>query len=173
MAISKILGCFCFSEFLLFKVLGKKYYVFIFFKKSRFFCDLCDFKTTRKDMLRGHQLSGKHQQDLLVCRYCGFKSKLQNDLDTHVKSHKYPCNNCSYNGTRKSHLKRHIEGQHLGIKYKCKFCEYSGKTSGYLKIHNQAMHGNVSYSCDNCSFNSKHPSAFKRHMLMMHSNMQG
>ena len=140
--------------------------------EARFFCDLCDFKTTRKEMLKAHKLSGKHQQNVLFCEKCDFKSQLQSDLDTHVNSHKYPCNECSYNGTRKSHLKRHIEGQHLGIKYKCNYCEYSGKTLAYLKVHEQSMHGNISYSCENCSFNSKHPSAFRRHMLMIHSSMK-
>ena len=139
--------------------------------EAKFKCELCEYKTTRRENLKVHQLSGKHRDDGFYCNECDFKAKSENELEKHTKSHKYACHECSYKGTRKSLLKQHVEGQHLGIRYKCRFCEYSGKTSSYLKIHEQSMHGNVSYSCSICSFDSKHPSAYKRHLLIMHSSI--
>ena len=50
----------------------------------------------------------------------------------------FQCNECEYNGTSVSGLKRHREAVHLGIKeFKCDQCKYAVYEKSKLKLHKE------------------------------------
>ena len=65
-------------------------------------------------------------------------------MKTHIQSvHemiKYSCDQCEYQFTRQSNLKRHILSVHEKVRYPCDQCEHQATTQGSLKRHIQCVH---------------------------------
>ena len=77
------------------------------------------------------------------CGQCGKDFVTQQVLKTHIESvHEgimYDCNQCDYQATEKSSLRRHIN-RHNGNEYKCQLCEFKTRRKGYFNTHIKSMH---------------------------------
>ena len=51
------------------------------------------------------------------------------------ESIKYPCAQCDYKATQKSHLKTHKILVHESLKYPCNLCDYKATVICNLKTH--------------------------------------
>ena len=76
-------------------------------------CDLCNFKTTKKDDLKRHLIV----HEGLMCQLCDFVGYRQTVLDAHMEHvHKqvqsFKCDLCTYSTSRKVYLSRHVKSYH-------------------------------------------------------------
>ena len=60
--------------------------------------------------------------------------------DSRFKVIQFPCEQCDYEATGESNLKRHIMIKHKSKKYPCSECEYTCGALGYLKKHMMLEH---------------------------------
>ncbi|XP_063917145.1 RE1-silencing transcription factor-like [Zophobas morio] len=102
----------------------------------------------------------------------------------HVKKritvYKYQCNQCPYIAKQSSHLKQHINANHLPEKeikwYQCQKCPYKAKQDSHLKNHINVHHSDGNdikwYHCDQCTFKTKSSSNLRRHTIAWHLNEQ-
>ena len=56
------------------------------------------------------------------------RTRKRNDI-TRNNEGKYPCQQCDYEGTKSSNLKRHVEAIHEGVRYPCNQCSYKATTT--------------------------------------------
>ena len=56
---------------------------------------------------------------------------------------RYSCNQCEYEATTQSNLKKHIESDHEKIRYSCNQCEYEATTQSNLNKHIESDHEKV------------------------------
>ena len=82
-----------------------------------------------------------------VCEQCTYKTTKKSSLITHRKSiHegvKLPCDQCIYKATQKGSLLRHIESRHKGVKFPCDQCDYRATQKGSLLRHMKSIHAGV------------------------------
>ena len=44
----------------------------------------------------------------------------------------YPCDQCGYRATHKSHLLTHVKSKHEGVKYPCDHCDLGNKEEFFI-----------------------------------------
>ena len=85
--------------------------------KSYFYCEQCNYKSTRKSILKSH-VKQKHESsfEYFKCDHCEYKAVRKDYLIKHKKSlhdkEKYPCDQCEYQATRMSYLQQHLLKKH-------------------------------------------------------------
>ena len=89
-----------------------------------------------------HELSKPYKCTVIDC---GIRLSQLTGLKTHMQSiHdkiKYPCTECEYQATQKSHLTRHKNNVHLGkYSFNCEFCKKPFKERQTLDFHTKSMH---------------------------------
>ena len=110
---------------------------------TRFACELCDYTTGRKDLLKHHHES-KHDSVAYPCDQCQYVGKnargLKKHKETNHEGRALQCNTCDFVTNKELNLKRHIESKHELIRYPCDQCEYAAKRLDYLKHHKKTKH---------------------------------
>ena len=53
---------------------------------------------------------------------------------------KFPCDQCDYKATWKSHLLTHIKSKHKGVKFPCDQCDYKATRKESLFKHIKSIH---------------------------------
>ena len=93
----------------------------------------------------------------------------------HKRTHRareYPCDYCTYKGTTRAHLKRHLR-IHIGSKpYRCLHCDYRCNTVENLRkhcVHNKVHAGKFMYPCKHCSYGTHSAKDMQTHLLLSHS----
>ena len=72
------------------------------------------------------------------------------------KKVKYTCDQCEYQATLESNLKRHNEAVHLKVKHPCNQYEYKVTGKSSLKAYIESVHEKVKYSCTLCEHKTSH-----------------
>ena len=65
---------------------------------------------------------------------------------------RFPCDECHYNATLLSDLRKHKEYKHEGIKNPCDHCDYAATQLSSLRTHTEFIHDGIIHSCDQCEF---------------------
>ncbi len=90
----------------------------------------------------------------------------------HRRTHRakeYPCDYCTYKGTTKAHLKRHMR-IHIGSKpYRCLHCDYRCNNVENLKKHCKKHSGKFMYPCKHCTYGTHFAKDMQKHLLVTHS----
>lgn len=93
----------------------------------------------------------------------------------HKRTHRareYPCDYCTYKGTTRAHLKRHLR-IHIGSKpYRCLHCDYRCNTVENLRkhcVHNKVHVGKFMYPCKHCTYGTHSAKDMQTHLLLSHS----
>lgn len=118
---------------------------------KRFCCDLCSYRTYRKDHLVLHikahlrSLRGSRTKLRGNSKSCGPKS-----------SKRFSCNDCSYSCVQKQSIMNHIQMKHLNNSFKCTACKKLFK-SEYNRRHHakyacKYASNLISLSCDHCDY---------------------
>ncbi|KAH3768960.1 zinc finger protein ZFAT-like isoform X2 [Dreissena polymorpha] len=154
-----------------------------------FKCPLCPYACRSKNNLQAHML--RHSKDKpFHCGDCGKAYKSKTALRWHVRAHAgklFKCDQCPYEATQASHLKRHMETHSVKRRYACKDCQYSANTLGFLKVHYARFHKSVEstdipviaqdvtgmqadncFKCLSCDYLFGNLSDLKRHLKSRH-----
>ncbi|XP_052745654.1 zinc finger protein 773-like isoform X2 [Bicyclus anynana] len=127
-------------------------------------CDLCHYKTVRKDNLLRHTKShtGVKPFSCDICNYkCAQKSHLLQHIKTHTGEKPFSCEICNYKSALKCTLLRHIK-THTGVKpFFCDLCNYKCAQKSHLLLHIKTHTGEKPFSCDLCNYKC----AQKSHLL--------
>ena len=81
---------------------------------SKFECEQCEYKATKKGHLRVHTLS----------KHGGI----------------FDCDQCECKATIKNHLRVHTLSKRKGIRFDCDQCEYKARQKSQLTVHKQWEH---------------------------------
>lgn len=107
-----------------------------------FSCDLCDYKTYKKQVLLSH-MSRYHLERRFTCECCAFSFKYRAELIQHQQSkHSDECSEecrvCGKKFKNKRKLRRHVKNMHEEslIVFSCEIC---GKKSKSKKLHSTHM----------------------------------
>lgn len=141
-------------------------------KSKAFQCNLCAYKTQRKEHYVRHQNNVHCNQRPYLCDLCGKAFKRPDALAQHKFTHMeksarvlpFACTLCPKAFRSQAHLKEH-ETMHSSVRsYLCHFCGASFKTRSVQQKHIQTIHVNPrSYNCSQCDkrFNTHY--ALRRH----------
>lgn len=145
---------------------------------SKFFCDLCLFKTMNEKRFRYHQMA--HEQNVSFhCNVCGKTYVDKTDFKLHMKGHekpkknkRVPCPECDETfcslGAMRSHL-----FIHTGKKdFRCRLCGLEFRIfPSQLKHHRRKHPDQFIFHCDLCNFSTNDVKENKRHDIsLMHLN---
>ena len=83
----------------------------------------------------------KHFGRAYHCDECNYAGSTKITLESRLKGIQFPCEQCDYEATGESRLKRHVMTKHNSKKYPCSECEYTCGALGYLKKHMKLEHG--------------------------------
>ena len=117
-------------------------------------CDHCDYETPQKSNLKNHR-ERKHPE-----KY-SFSSTKEKEVI-------YSCNQCEYTGSRQA-LRYHIRSLHDGIRLSCDQCNYETSQQSNLKRHKETEHELIKYSCDQCEYRGS-SCALRNHVKTKHSS---
>ena len=113
------------------------------------------------------------------CPHCQFKTSRRNILKNHIETihqglWKHSCPHCQYKASRKFCLKKHIEVVHQGLKkYSCPYCQFKASQRTHLKQHIEVVHqGLKKYSCPYCRFKASQRTGLKQHIEAVHQGLQ-
>ncbi|XP_066599418.1 zinc finger protein 676-like isoform X1 [Prorops nasuta] len=130
------------------------------------FCDICEFKCSKKSTLSLHKRRHKleNESEVLSCNECGYKTCNRSSLYSHIKrKHKtgkslsddqpelFYCNQCDYKNKNKYELKVHVIRKHTDdFKFSCETCGKKFKVKGDLTNHIRFSHREQPVICDVC-----------------------
>ncbi|KAL3276116.1 hypothetical protein HHI36_020836 [Cryptolaemus montrouzieri] len=138
-------------------------------------CHICDYRSSRKSIIKQHVDSVHLNLKNYQCSHCDFRTSRKGSLLFHMngvhlglKNHK--CSQCDYQTAEKGNLTKHIKRVHLGIKnYKCNQCDYQETHESNIKVHIRNVHlGDKNYKCDHCDFQASHKKNLKVHIENVH-----
>ncbi|XP_023937900.2 zinc finger protein 436 isoform X2 [Bicyclus anynana] len=132
--------------------------------KKSYSCDMCSYKSTRKEHFLNHIFTHTGQMPY-SCNMCYYQCSQRVNLLKHMRSHTgekpYSCQICEHKFAQKSHLTKHIK-THTGEKpHACSMCNFKCADKSSLLRHTRTHTGEKPYSCDIC----KHKFAQKRDLL--------
>ena len=87
---------------------------------------------------------------------------------------KYPCNQCSYQASRKNDLSTHFKSIHEGVKYPCNLCEFETTHKGNLSTHKKVKHTGiyVKFSSNQCEFKATQKVQLQSHIRSKHMGIK-
>ncbi|XP_071107303.1 uncharacterized protein [Haliotis cracherodii] len=138
------------------------------------FCDYgqCKFMTKFEKALGLHK--AKHQGiTRYVCEICGYKTIETGSFKRHCLIHNgkklFKCPDCSYKGTSRYVVVKHIYGKHIDHKrYACNRCDFKTAYYSGLSMHLMAHEGIKPYKCSLCPYRSNLSNKVKRHCSQKH-----
>lgn len=143
-------------------------------------CDLCDYRTERKDCFRGH-MNYKHINLKCKCKICfkifdnAFKLKLHGRIHKNKKSNYFKCLICFKSFTFYQSLRVHVLKFHMNeksaIAHMCDICGNSYFSIIQLKKHMRS-HRDSTFACFAKTCKKKFASRCSRrkHIRFCHSN---
>ena len=113
-------------------------------KSSDLLCDLCDFKTSKKNTLEAHKqtkhVSHPERSSDYVCDSCDFKTSKEDTLKAHKQSKHVKrvikcdrCTNCDFVAQSDSQMKKHTEVRHTNRKT-CWYWQDRGCDNTYCRF---------------------------------------
>ncbi|XP_045783012.1 zinc finger protein 423-like isoform X2 [Maniola jurtina] len=150
--------------------------------QPKYFCHQCDKVFLWRGNLYRHLEShaAKAKGDL-VCKPCNRTFSSIATYQQHMKiskkhasenDFKYMCSDCGKRFPTKSHLKDHINWEHLkNYVYTCDECQKVFKTSNSVYLHKQAVHKKdcMEHLCDHCGKGFPNNTKLRNHILGIHS----
>ena len=131
--------------------------------KKKFPCSKCEYSSNWKWMVRRHQRSGIHKNDVDLKVFThGIQNIDQENEPSYNKGGKFKCQNsgCKFVTDSTIALNKHQECIHLKIvKYKCNICSYGSYQSSPVRIHQKNQHSNnlackvLKIGCELCDRN--------------------
>ena len=88
---------------------------------------------------------------------------------------KFPCSQCDYKATKKSHLVRHTKSKHEGVKFTCSYCDYKLTRKSSLLIHVKSQHQedtSAPLKCFECEYLTTNRGNFRRHINSIHTGIK-
>ena len=141
-------------------------------------CDQCSYIATQKSSLSRH-VSFDHIPIIAINTY-------NIDLNRHkmtqhegirppvVKTGKtFDCDQCPYQATQLTSLKRHQMAKHSGQQFPCDKCDYVGTTPNNLRLHRGSKHEGVRYPCDICGYQATQTGVLNKHKELKHGFNRG
>ena len=145
---------------------------------SEFKCDICDYKTTKKELMRQHTVV-KHSEVTNKCPDCEFShyfpGKVRKHFQyVHLKEQPRPrrtdgrrdCFEIDCKNTQKDVCEG--MGHNKAV---CKQCDYSSLTTDSLRRHVQVKHEGKLYSCNQCDFKSARTDQVRIHTARIHDGV--
>ena len=111
---------------------------------SKLSCDMCTFKTVRKDKLENHKRA-RHSDEQLI----------------------FDCDQCQKPFGKKDNLKIHKDVIHKGKVISCDLCDFKTGYLFHLKAHKERVHQKKSFECTNCKSSQSGKAALKYHIKYM------
>ncbi|XP_034838828.1 zinc finger protein 883-like [Maniola hyperantus] len=150
--------------------------------QPKYLCHQCDKVFLWRGNLYRHLEShaAKAKGDL-VCKPCNRTFSSIATYQQHMKiskkhasenDFKYMCSECGKRFPTKSHLKDHINWEHLkNYVYTCDECQKVFKTSNSVYLHKQAVHKKdcMEHLCDHCGKGFPNNTKLRNHILGIHS----
>ena len=144
--------------------------------QNEFQCELCEFKTKKKEYLTSHFMA-IHNKIKLECHICLQVFPSKRCLSRHTKSRHtesvqtYKCDVCTKVLPGPESLKRHQSIVHQPPKHRCDICNKSFSVYENLKLHNAVLHiREKTFHCNQCSKIFYAKFYLDRHVKTMHGN---
>lgn len=145
-----------------------------------FFCDICDYRTTRKDILKSHMNTNHtHEHLKLKCKVCCKIFLNIAGLKVHMVTHirkKIKCPLCKIKLGTYSVYREHIESIHYSsdkssIACLCDICGVNYYSKLYLDIHMKKVHSHP-FKCHDrvCKKSFRSIQQRKIHYLSWHNS---
>ena len=147
-------------------------------------CEDCDYKADTENRWSYHR--NVHQNIEYSCDLCDFKSKrkqlvLFHKISKHDIGERFDCQNCEKSFNRPHSLNNHQRYVHEGVepppKLKpktsrhCKKCGFKAKSLHFLNVHLKEQHPELLLTCEMCGFTTLHESKFKEHKDNVHDGI--
>ena len=85
----------------------------------------------------------------------------------------FDCDQCPYQATQLTSLKRHQMAKHSGQSFPCDKCDYVGTTPNNLRLHKGSKHEGVRYPCDICGYQATQTGVLNKHKELKHGFSRG
>ena len=145
-------------------------------------CDQCSYIATQKSSLSRH-VSFHYIPIVEIIIFLSLKSIFlsRHKMTQHegirppvVKTGKtFDCDQCPYQATQLTSLKRHQMAKHSGQAFPCDKCEYIGTTPNNLRLHRGSKHEGVRYPCDICGYQATQTGVLNKHKELKHGFNRG
>lgn len=158
----------------------EKYY---FYPPRPFECDVCGYRSERRNHLRDHMLRHAGIRNF-ACDQCPKKFYHAQELTEHRRVHSkekpFKCDICSSSFAIRcnlvAHIRLHIKKMNMKSArktYECYICGVGVKYQRitYLEVHMQRYHiGGARYNCEICPKRFQYENALNRHITAVHKN---
>ena len=144
--------------------------------QSKYKCDLCDYKTTKKELIRQHTLT-KHSEVKHKCPNCAFTHYYSGKVRTHFqevhlkenKRRDKKTKDCFKKGCQNTQQE---DCEKLGHnKHVCKQCDYRAFTRRTIRTHIRNKHEGYLFSCNQCDFKNARNDAVNEHIARIHDGV--
>lgn len=82
------------------------------------------------------------------------------------------CKKCNKTSARKSDMKVHINGQHLGVTFNCEKCGKAFRSNSRLLDHTRIEHPEIKIKCPQCPYTTVLISTLNVHLKRVHKQPQ-
>merc|ERR1712126_131624 len=102
-------------------------------------------KSYKTKLYLNDHIHRQHREKNIFCDQCDFKCSRKNLLNVHVKNvheekQQLKCDECDFTTLLRQSLKHHVDAEHKGIRYPCDFCDHQAKDKKNLEKHKQNRH---------------------------------
>ena len=101
------------------------------------------------------------------------KTKLNEDIESHLKDGEYKCDTCEKIYSSEVRLRSHKRKTHGEKNYRCADCEYRCTSSNHLKRHIMAIHDDLRpkiHKCKSCGKSFHKEKSLNEHIKVFHTN---
>ena len=144
--------------------------------KTEFKCDMCDYKTDKKELMRQHRLI-KHSEVTNKCPACSYSYYFPGKVKKHFQyvhlKEKRPkakrtdgARDCFVQGCKNTDKDEYLQMGHN--KVLCKQCDYFALSIDALRRHVKAKHEGKLFHCNQCDFKSERSDTVNIHKARTH-----
>jgi len=146
-------------------------------QSGSFPCKKCDYVSTQSGHLKRHWIA-KHTEQRYECGLCGSVFTMVHTLNRH-KSNKhgglrFRCqeDDCSFEATRRSSVKEHMERNHTDKLFPCHHCDLKAESARILKKHLALSHEGRVFYCPECDYSHWERMEMRRHVEVKHKGVR-